>query len=271
MKIKLLLGIVFAALVTLAGCQSTPHEMADDMGDMDTMDESMDDMDESTDDMDDMDTMDEPMDDMAMMDTEFLVTIEVLGGSPTPLAPVAWAVHEGPNPFVAGDMGKLAGLEALAEDGDPSAVAATLGGLMGVAAHGVANTPDGAMGPGPATPGTSYSFTVKAHDGQRLSFATMYVQSNDLFFSPGPDGIALFDMEMAAHGTVTQSVWLYDAGTEKNERPGSGPNQAPRQSGPNTGMSENKPVAAIADAMDGFSYPAVASVIRVTIGTPGSM
>jgi hypothetical protein len=95
----------------------------------------------------------------------------------------------------------------------------------------------------------------------------MFVQSNDLFFSPGPDGLALFDMDMATHGTVTEFVLLYDAGTESNEEPGMGANQAPRQSGPNMGMMENQMVMAVADVMDGYTYPPTSSVIKVTIAT----
>ena len=248
----LLIGIV-AGTIALAGCQSTP-----------------DDMDESMNEMADMADMSD-MSEMDMMTTEFVVTIEVLAGSPTPLAPVAWAVHDGPNPFVVGDMGTLEGLESLAEDGDPSGVAATLGHLESAAAHGVANTPDGAASPGPATPGHSYSFTVHAHSGQRLSFATMYVQSNDLFYSPGADGLALFDMDMATHGTVTTLIHLYDAGTEMNEEPGMGAHQPLRQSGPNMGMAENTAVMAVTDVMDGYVYPPVDSVIKVSIATDGAM
>jgi hypothetical protein len=54
-----------------------------------------------------------------------------------------------------------------------------------------------------------------------------------------------------------------------NEEPGFGPNQAPRQAAPNTGPSEHKPVRRIEDVKDGFSYPRVEQVLRVTI-TPRS-
>ncbi len=240
-----------ASAFVLAGCQTTRHEA--------TMDDTMDEMGVSS-------TEGESMqDEQSMMTTEFVVTISVLANSPTPLAPVAWAVHTGANPFVTGEMGRLAGLESLAEDGNPAEAAATLDGHDGVVLHGVANTPEGATSAGPATPGSSYSFTVKAHEGERLSFATMYVQSNDLFFSPGSDGIALFDMSTPVDGSITSRVYLYDAGTEVNEEPGSGPNQPPRQSGPNTGSSEDKRVTRIGDAMDGFTYPDTNAVISVTV------
>ena len=50
-----------------------------------------------------------------------------------------------------------------------------------------------------------------------------------------------------------------------NEEPGVGPNQAPRQTGPNTGPDENGSVLLISDVSDGFTYPAVADVIKVTV------
>jgi hypothetical protein len=224
------------------------------------------------DDMDEHDTMmDDDMEGMSEMETELTVSIHVLEGSPTPLAPVAWALHEGVNPFVSGDMGKLAGLEALAEDGDPAQVSDALDKIDRVAAHGVAAIPTGMQSAGPAGPGSGYSFTVHAADGRRLSFATMYVQSNDLFFSPGPDGLALFHMDEPADGEVTEMIHLYDAGTEMNEEPGHGPNQAPRQMGPDTGTSEDHPVRPAMDVMDGYAYPEVETVIMVTVSPAAEM
>ena len=52
------------------------------------------------------------------------------------------------------------------------------------------------------------------------------------------------------------------AGTEVNEEPGFGPNQAPRQSAPNTGASEKR---AVGKVKDGFKYPRVSDVLKVTI------
>lgn len=77
------------------------------------------------------------------------------------------------------------------------------------------------------------TFMVTASPGDRLQFATMFVQSNDLFFAPRDGGIALFDTGgRAMHGKVTTRVALFDAGTEVNQPPGSGRDQAPRQAGP---------------------------------------
>ena len=41
-------------------------------------------------------------------------------------------------------------------------------------------------------------------DGDYLSFATMFVQSNDLFYAPEPSGIPLFDGETPVDGDMTE-------------------------------------------------------------------
>ena len=113
----------------------------------------------------------------------------------------------------------------------------------GVKSVGVFNTPVGDAGPGPATPGKAFEFEVTAKPGDRLSFSTMFGQSNDLFYSPGFVGIPLFKRGgRPVDGDVTRYVYLWDAGTEVNQEPGLGADQAPRQAGPNTGESEHKRV-----------------------------
>jgi hypothetical protein len=179
---------------------------------------------------------------------------------------VALALHKGPNPFVETNMGRrLLGLEALAEDGDPGPENEAPGTVDGVIEHGVAAVPTGASEPGPAIPGSACSFTIETAENTRLSFAAVYVQSNDLFFGPGPEGVTLFGDNMAMSGDVTNEVVLYDAGTERNETPGSGPNQAPRQSVSDTGPIKDRMVRPVAEVMDVFMCPPVGSTIRVTI------
>ena len=96
--------------------------------------------------------------------------------------------------------------------------------------------PVGTTDPGPLPPGESYSVTFSAKPGDSLSFATMVVQTNDWFLAPGEDGIALFDVDdNPVTGNVTAEVQIWDAGTEADQTFGMGADQAPRQSGPNTG------------------------------------
>ena len=186
-------------------------------------------------------------------------------GVTSPLAPGAWAVHTSPGPlFMSGAPEGGSGLEALAEDGDPSGLAATLAGTMGVASSGVFNTPEGASAPGPLFPGGSYTFEVMAEPGDFLAFATMLVQSNDLFYAPDETGIALFSGSTPTSGDVTSQIQLWDAGTEVNQLPGVGSDQAPRQAGPDTGADEAGNVRLVDDD---YFYPT--PVIRVTI-TPTS-
>lgn len=47
-----------------------------------------------------------------------------------------------------------------------------------------------------------------------------------------------------------------------NQRPGTGSNQAPRQSGANTGDDE---MGTVHPVDDGFSYPSVSALVTVTV------
>jgi hypothetical protein len=180
------------------------------------------------------------------------------------LAPGVWAVHSADAPlFQSGGADRGEGLEALAEDGDPSTLATALSGRTGVRASGTFTTPDGTSSPAPAGPGASYSFSVSAMPGDRLSLATMMVQTNDLFYAPDEMGIALFDGNgMPASGDLTAGLMLWDAGTETNQQPGLGSDQAPRQGGANAGTTEGGQVRPVDDA---FDYPETSAVIRLTL------
>ena len=195
------------------------------------------------------------------MPARFTVRIENLA---TLLAPGAWVAQRGGTPlFVNGQPDRGAGLEALAEDGNPAQLAASF-----IRNSGVFTTPVGADGPGPLTAGNAYEFSFIARPGDRLSFATMYVQSNDLFLAPGETGIALFIDGQPISGDVTDQIGLWDAGTEVNEAPGVGANQAPRQAAANTGADEGGVVRLVDD---GFTYPAVADIVRITIASEGGI
>jgi hypothetical protein len=166
------------------------------------------------------------------------------------LAPGVYAVHTAMDTlFAAGELDRDQGLEALAEDGDPGGLIDTLAGEPTVKEAAAFTVPEGAGEAGPALPGSSYSFTFEATPGDYLSFATMFVQSNDWYFAPEPSGINLFAGDAPLDGDITELVLLWDAGTEIDETPGEGPNQAPRQSGPDTGDVQEAPIAVV----DGFS------------------
>jgi len=184
------------------------------------------------------------------------------GPKPIPLSPGAYAVYTGKNPVftVGGSAGP--GLESLAEDGFPMKLASELKGAANVTDSGTFKQP---AGPKPALlPGQSATFKVTASPGQKLSFATMFVPSNDAFYGAA-NGIDLFDASGApASGDVTSQIAAYDAGTEQDQ-PFYGPATKPVQPSENFGPSETKPVQPVADAGGPNTYPATNKVIRVSI------
>jgi hypothetical protein len=183
---------------------------------------------------------------------------------PVLLAPGVYAIHTADGLlFRNGEADFGYGLEALSEDGNPAELSAHLSNLTSIMMYGVFNTPVGAAGPGPLLPGSTYEFSFSAQPGNRLSFATMFVQSNDLFYAPRETGVFLFDSSnKPIQGDITSQIWLWDDGVEINEEPGIGTSQAPRQSGPNMGTAESGIVHIV---NDGYSYPDISNVIRVTI------
>jgi hypothetical protein len=162
------------------------------------------------------------------------------------------------------------GIEMQAEDGDPSGLVASLVAMHHSSnLHGVFNTPLGAMAAGPIRPGESYEFTVNAVRGMKFFMTQMFGQSNDWFYAPGANGIALFDAKgKPVNGDITDQFYLWDAGTEKDEEIGIGSNQGPRQKGPNNGDAENGVVHRVNDARWTARN---AQFFRVTITPEGGM
>ncbi len=175
-------------------------------------------------------------------------------GVPLPLAPGAFAVQTEMSAamsahaqafFVHGEADRGEGLEALAEDGDPSMLVESLTGREGIGAVGAFSIPMGEASAGPLLPGGTYEFTFEAQPGAYLSFATMFVQSNDWFLAPRADGIELFPDGHAVSGDITNLILVHNAGTEVDEPIGFGSNQAPRQAAPNTGPAEGGVLSAV--------------------------
>jgi len=151
--------------------------------------------------------------------------------------------------FTEGKPARANGLEMQAEDGDPSGLVASLMAMHHSSnLHGVFNTPVGAMSPGPIRPGEGYEFSFTAMPGMKLFMTQMFGQSNDWFYAPDANGIAIFDAKgNPVSGDVTDKMILWDAGTEVDEEIGIGPNQGPRQKGPNTGVDEHGVVSRVRD------------------------
>lgn len=176
-------------------------------------------------------------------------TLKVPGAAAlkAPIAPGVFVVDPAMTAFTPGNAASPE-LQSLAEDGDFEPLQKALQAKFGDRA-------------GMFVPGLE--FTVTAKPGDRLSFATMFVQSNDKFYAPDGGSLALFDADgKPVSGDLTAFVRLFDAGTEVDQQPGAGTDQAPRQKSANQGADQK---GVVAEANDGFAYPAVAEVVRLQI------
>ncbi len=169
-----------------------------------------------------------------------------------------WSVYTKKNPIFASSQKDFAeGLEDLAEDGDNSKLENSVKKKDGYQSSGIFNE---------IKSGESIEVSFSASAGTKLSFATMFTQSNDLFYSTSSDGIELFDKDNEPiKGDLSSNVMLWDAGTEQNQEIGLGADQAPRQSAKNTGKAENGIVREISEVKDGFIYPKTSDVIKITL------
>ncbi|WP_319500801.1 spondin domain-containing protein [uncultured Draconibacterium sp.] len=176
--------------------------------------------------------------------------LEMHSGYVSPVAPVLWAVHSKDEMpiFTNNTADRGEGLELLAETGNPGDLAAS---LIGMGYHaGAYAVPDGKNSAGPLFPGDKYTFSIDAKPNQYLSIASMLGNSNDIFFAFGDSGIKLNFGNDAQD--ITEEVMLWDAGTEVNEYPGT------------KSMDEDEGgVVRLLD--DGFMYPDVDKIIKVTI------
>ena len=196
----------------------------------------------------------------------FTLTLKNTSGlSPlkTPLSPVFYALHEeGENTFMAGDIAS-AGLELLAEGGDPSTLVteSMSAGLMA-----------GAAGAAPFGPGAEVTFMITpTTSDSKLSLSTMIVESNDLLIGTSEGGIALLDdtgsplNALDVKMSLMKSLRVWDAGTEANEVPGVGPNQ-PLRGGGGTGDADlNDKIRIYADATHDLMGDKLAEKVSVTV------
>ena len=195
-------------------------------------------------------------------DTYFTVTIQNVSNTSnlfSPFAPGVWAVHSEDNLLFTEEQTATSGLELLAEDGDPSVSVTELQNDDKVIQF-------EQLSQAAITPGASYSFTFKADPGNYLSFATMFVKSNDLFFAPPQEGLALFTEGTPLTGDMTAKIRIWDAGTEDNQVPGNG-DQQPLGGTISGGTSDPTPLGVRDRATfnDGHALPEVEDLIKVTI------
>src|SRR5215475_5799869 len=114
--------------------------------------------------------------------------------------------------FTEGKPARANGLEMQAEDGDPSGLVKSLEAMHHTSnLHGVFNTPVGATSAGPIRPGDSFAFSFTAMPGMKLFSTMMFGQSNDWFYSPDANGIALFDSKRnPVSGDITDKFVLWN-------------------------------------------------------------
>ena len=182
---------------------------------------------------------------------------------PVPLSPGVFIVHrdDTDSPLLLPRDAANAGLEAVAEDGNTSPYGEAVPGSA------VFNTPVGADAPGPIGPGGAYEFTFQAVDGDKLGFVTMFIPSNDWFYTPtdADNSLDLFVGGQPVSGDVLSTdIAIWDAGTEADEEPGTGVNQVQRQEEANTGEPDtNTAVSSLSGR--GQSVSLNGPVLQVTI------
>ena len=183
-----------------------------------------------------------------------------------PLSPPAWAVFTGDDPMFTPGGTANEGTERIAEDGFPMAMVAMLMGTSRVSAHGANESPGGPDN-GPALfAGEGVSFSIMARPGDKFQFETMFVQSNDWFYAFRDGGLALFNGTTPVNGDVTDRLLVYDAGTEEDTAPGTGPHQKPVQDPMATNVGPADDNTTIRPASEsGFAIPANSQVIRVIV------
>src|SRR5687767_1460474 len=147
---------------------------------------------------------------------------------PFAVSPGLFAVTNGKTDFFKAGKKANAGLEAQAEDGNPEILAKKLLTKVGSSLMGVFDMPVGAEKAAPILPNGVYEFEFTASEGMKLNLIAMYGQSNDLFYAP-EKAIDLFAGGEPLSGDITDKLILWDAGTELNQAPGIGDEQAPRQ------------------------------------------
>lgn len=195
------------------------------------------------------------------------ITSDRAGGT-VPLSPGAYAVYMGDNPMFHVDQPANNATARIAEDGFPMMKAMDLKNNSKVSMSGTFDSPGGPdMGPA-LFAGEVSTFTVTAKPGDRLQLQTMFVQSNDWFYAFGDNGLALFNGNSPVSGDMTDKLVLYDAGTETDTAPGTGPYQKPVQDPLATNVRPDDTVNRIKENNDrhpGFTIPAKNMVIRITI------
>lgn len=160
---------------------------------------------------------------------------------PTAFSPGLFALHTEDQPiYSVGSSDLQGGLESLAEDGRPRGLDNTLNALSTIDQT---ITFEGERGP--LRPGESVTMMIgeeelSASETPRLSMATMFTDSNDYIIGLPDDGYPLFSDGEFNGGDLTDDLLVTDVGSERDQYPYYGPQQAPRQVGNGIGSEEGQ-------------------------------
>jgi hypothetical protein len=195
-------------------------------------------------------------------ESDALVTVD--GEVAVAFSPGVWVVREtgAPAIFVVETTASL-GEEALAESGQVRDLLRELTPFSGT--RGVfGGDSESSYGDQPIMPGSVVSFGFRATEGEALSLAAMFGESNDTVAAT-PLPLLLFD-ESGVPFSGAVSVSYIDAGTELNEELGTGSNQGPRQPDATSGVAEDGVMTMFdVDDPQGFEFPPLAAVLRIEI------
>ena len=194
----------------------------------------------------------------------------------TPLSGFFWMTHDDTVSMFEVGTSASAALESLAEDGDTEPLGDAF--PAGVAGVGLSAEMAGPFVPGnDGAPGDTITFVVNTSNiTPLLSFATMVVRSNDAFLAPPGPGISLYEENGDPRDNedieddIQRLLTVWDAGTERNETPGVGPNQVANQPDANTGEDDDDDTVRIyQDSGSDLAGDSVGGIIDVSIVADG--
>ena len=178
-------------------------------------------------------------------------------------SPGVWGVDGTGLELVELDQPASAGLELLAEAGDPSSFIEEAGARL-QNARTFGGDSSSSYSDQPIMPGASVEFGFRATEGDRFGLASMFGQSNDVLVVTAP-AWDLFDEQGEPYLGVIPLRYV-DAGTEVNQEPGAGPDQAPRQSSTEDGEVEDEVATAFeVEDRSGYQYPALGDIAVLEI------
>lgn len=163
-------------------------------------------------------------------------------------------------------MAALAGASCSDDDAVMQASTITIENVLDSKLLVESGTFQGAGAPPVILPGQSVSFSFSAAKNQRLTFATMYGWSNDLFFAPENPGIKLYDDDGSPiTGDVSSQVKLWDNGTRANQDPGSAITH------PGTAEATVKNIEEVDGTDDyGHAYLAASELMKLSLAYDGN-